>query len=119
MSTTQSPGIIVGKGSVGEESNTATIEYKFESNRQKLMIVRTVETNLCPDTGAFAFLFRNGQEVTNGSITELGSSIQAEAEPGDRFAVFVTLYPLFNEVKVFCEDLGNLNFNFIEIDFLP
>lgn len=116
MSTAQSLGTIVGKGSVGECGSTATIEYKFEGKIQKLMIVKTVETSLCPNTGAFAFLFKNGKEVTNGSITKLGSSIQAEAAPGDQIAVFVTLYPLFNETQ--CIRLGNLDFNLIEMDFV-
>lgn len=118
MSTTQSSGKIVGKGILGEEGKTVTIEYNFEPEIKiaRLMIVKTVKTDLCANTGAFAFLFINGQEVSNGSITELNSSIQAEAKPGDKIAVFATLYPQFNDIA--CVRLGNLNLNLIEIDFL-
>ncbi len=117
MSETQSPGKIVEKGSVGERGNTATVEHKLKTKIAKFIIVRNVETSLCGNTGAFAFLFKNGQEVSNGSITELGSTMLLEAAPEDQVAVFVTLYPLFNDIQ--CIRLGDLNFNVIEMDILP
>jgi hypothetical protein len=109
-------GLIVGKGCVGECGKTAAIEYKVKATINKMMIARTVTSSLCPNTGAYAFLFKNGVEVTNGSITKDGASIQTESAPGDTIVVYVMTYPLFNKIN--CIRLGELNFVLIEHDLV-
>jgi hypothetical protein len=108
--------LIVGKGCVGECGKTAKIEYKVKATINKMMIARTVKTSLCPNTGAYAFLFKNGKEVAHGSITKKGASIQTEAAPGDKIVVYVMMYPLFNEI--ICIRLGELNFVLIQQDLV-
>lgn len=108
--------LIVGKGCVGECGKTTKIEYKVDAKINKMMIARTVKTSLCPNTGAFAFLFKNGEEVAHGSITKKGASIQTEAAPGDKIVVYVIMYPLFNEI--ICVRLGELNFVLIQQDLV-
>lgn len=109
-------GLIAGKGCVGECGKTAAIEYKVDAKINKMMIARTVKTSLCPNTGAYAFLFKNGVEVANGSITKEGVSIQTEAAPGDKIVVYVMTYPLFNKIR--CIRLGELNFVLIQQDLV-
>ncbi len=109
-------GLIVGKGCVGECGKTAAIEYKVDAKINKMMIARTVKTSLCPNTGAYAFLFKNGVEVATGSITKEGVSIQTEAAPGDKIVVYVMTYPLFNKIR--CIRLGELNFVLIQQDLV-
>lgn len=108
--------LIVGKGCVGECGKTAKIEYKVKATINKMIIARTVKTSLCPNTGAYVFLFKNGEEVANGSITKDGASIQTEAAPEDRIVVYVMMYPLFNKIK--CIRLGELNFVLVERDLV-
>ena len=109
-------GLIVGKGCVGECGKTAAIEYKVDAKINKMMIARMVNTSLCPNTGAYAFLFKNGEEVANGRITKEGASIQTEAAPGDKIVVYVMTYPLFNKIN--CIRLGELNFVLIQQDLV-
>jgi hypothetical protein len=104
--------LIVGKGCVGECGNTAKVEYKVKAKINKMITARTVKTSLCPNTGAYAFLFKNGVEVAAGSITKEGAAIRTEAAPGDKIVVYVMRYPLFNEIK--CIRLGELNFVLIQ-----
>jgi hypothetical protein len=108
--------LIVGKGCVGECGKTAAIEYKVKAAINKMMIARTVTTSLCPNTGAYAFLFKNGVEVANGSITNEGAAIRTEAAPGDKIVVYVMTYPLFNKIN--CIRLGELNFVLVEHDLV-
>jgi hypothetical protein len=108
--------LIVGKGCVGECGKTAAIEYKVKAAINKMMIARTVTTSLCPNTGAYAFLFKNGEEVANGSITNEGAAIRTEAAPGDKIVVYVMTYPLFNKIN--CIRLGELNFVLVEHDLV-
>ena len=105
---------IVGKGCVGECGKTAEVKYKVTASISKMMVVKTVNTSLCPNTGAFAFLFKNGKEVAQGSITKLNASLQTEAAPGDQIIVYVMTYPLFNGIV--CIRLGELNFVLLEYD---
>ena len=109
-------GLIVGKGCVGECGKKAAIEHKVDAKINKMMIARTAKTSLCPNTGAYAFLFKNGVEVANGRITKEGAAIQTEAAPGDKIVVYVMTYPLFNEIK--CIRLGELNFVLIQQDLM-
>lgn len=107
---------VVGKGCVGECGAKATVEYKVKAKISKMMIIRSVKSSLCPNTGAFAFLFKNGEEAANGSITTEGASIQTEAAPGDKIVAYVITYPLFNGIM--CIRLGELNFQLLEHDLV-
>jgi hypothetical protein len=108
--------LIVGKGCVGECGKTAKVEYKVKATINKMMIARTVKSSLCGNTGGYAFLFKNGVEVANGSITKDGASIRTEAAPGDKIVVYVMMYPLFNKIR--CIRFGELNFVLIQQDLV-
>ncbi len=109
-------GIVVGKGCVGECGATSTIEYTVKSKIEIMMIVENVKTDLCPNTGAHAWIFVNGREAATGPITNLGSKINAPAKPGSKIIVHVVTYPLFNEIA--CVRLGELHYNLIQMDLV-
>ena len=109
-------GETVGSGCVGECGATAKIEYTVDARDNVLMVVKTVETGLCTDTGACAFLFKNGKEAAYGHITKNGASIQTKAAPGDKIVAYSMTYPLFTGVV--CISLGNLKFDLIKKNLL-
>lgn len=116
MSSITASGKVVGKGCVGECGGPNNIEYVVESRINVMMVVRNVETSLCPNTGAFAFLFINGREAARGPITKDGSAIAAEAAPKDIVVVHVVTYPLYNGIQ--CIREGELKFNLIQFDLV-
>ncbi|MGH1542857.1 MAG: hypothetical protein ACRBHB_20730 [Arenicella sp.] len=106
---------VVGSGGVGESGNSRLLHHKVTGPISKLMVVRTTQSNLCPNTGAIAVLTVNGTPVSSGVISDRGGSIQAEAEPGDSVCAIVATVPLFNDIQ--CIMLGELSFDFEECDF--
>jgi citrate lyase alpha subunit len=110
------PCIAVGKGSVGEPGPSASISHQVTGNTQKLMVLRTTDTSLCPDTGAVAVLVVNGNPVVNGNITALGSSIQTTADPGDWVDAIVHTVQLHNGIV--CVRLGELSVQLDECDLV-
>lgn len=109
-------GKVVGKGCVGECGKTSTVEYTVESKIEIMMIVENVKTNLCTNTGAYAWMFVNGREVVSGSITRPGSKINYTARPRAQVVVHVTTYPLHNGQT--CIVLGELNYTLNQMDLI-
>lgn len=105
----------VAKGGVGESGASSLVVHTVEAKISKLMVLRTTETSLCPNTGVLAMLSAGG-EVVAGIITEEGSSIQIEAQPGDTVIGVVHTFPLFNEIH--CIRLGELYFRLDECDLV-
>lgn len=101
----------VGKGGVGESGASEIILHQVTGSIQKLMVLRTTKTDLCPNTGAIALLVVNGVPQAFGNITAAGSSIQATANPGDWVAAIVHAIPLFNQIA--CVRLGEL---YVQLD---
>jgi hypothetical protein len=108
--------VAVAKGGVGESGASLRLVHKVEAKLQKLMVLRNVESSLCPDTGAVAMLVVNGQLVAQGNIT--GSSIQTPdtVKSGDIVVAIVHTFPLFNGVM--CVRLGELNVVLEECDLV-
>jgi hypothetical protein len=111
-----SPCVEVGRGTVGESGSQAVVTHQVKSKISKLMVLKTVETSLCPNTGAAAALLVNGSLAAAGIITNPGSSIQAEAPPDAWVVGIVHAFPLFNEIA--CIRLGELTFVLEECDFV-
>lgn len=111
-----SPCIEVAKGGVGESGASSLVIHEVKSKISKLMVLRNVETSLCPNTGAAAMLVVNGAVEASGMITRQGSSIQAEAQPGASVVGIVHTVPLFNEIV--CVRLGELRFRLDECDLV-
>lgn len=111
-----SPCVEVAKGGVGESGSTSLVAHQVQSEISKLMVLRTVETSLCPNTGAAAVLVVNGSVAASGVITEDGSSIQAEAPAGAWVIGLVHTFPLFNDIH--CIRLGELSFRLDECDLV-
>ena len=107
-------GTVVGKGSVGESGASATVEYEVKAKKKVKIAVRTVETSLCGNTGAFALLFVNGDLQAFGSITDEGDFIKTSAAPGDHVVAYVATHPIPNEIV--CVRLGDLFFHLIQHD---
>ena len=64
--------------------------------------------SLCGNTGAVAQLIVNGEPQAQGDLTRVGSSLQIEAQPGDRVVATVNTIPLDNGIV--CVRLGELHF---------
>ena len=99
---------VVGKGGVGESGATSLLQHQVAGDLEIIMVVRTNETNLCANTGAIAVLVVNGNPVVHGTITDVKSSIQVNAKPGDTVIALVHAIPLFNDIV--CARLGELSF---------
>jgi hypothetical protein len=110
------PCIAVGKGGVGESGASTFIAHQVTGEIQKLMVLRTTETSLCPNTGAVAVLVVNGIPRAYGNITAQGSSIQTTADPGEWVAAIVHTVPLFNEIV--CKRLGELKVQLDQCDLV-
>lgn len=106
----------VGKGGVGESGPSALITHQVTGTIQKLMVLRTTETSLCPDTGAVAILLVNGVPKAYGDITADGSSIQTTANPGEWVVAIVHTVPLFNGIV--CVRLGELSVQLDQCDLV-
>ncbi|ETX00449.1 MAG: hypothetical protein ETSY2_39075 [Candidatus Entotheonella gemina] len=109
-------GMVVGKGAVGESGPTAMVNHTVKAETEIMMIVKTVDTSLCPNTGALALMFKNGVLVAHGVITDEGASIQNAADPGDQIVVYVATFPIPNEIV--CVRLGDLTFHLIQQDLV-
>jgi len=110
------PCVAVGHGVVGESGASTLILHQVTGKIQKLMVLRTTETNLCPNTGAVAVLVVNGKPQAHGDITAQGSSIQTTANPGEWVAAMVHTVPLFNDIA--CKRLGNLSVQLDQCDLV-
>jgi hypothetical protein len=105
------PCVAVGHGGVGESGASTLILHQVTGSIQKLMVLRTTKTDLCPNTGAVAVLVVSGTPMAHGDITAQGSSIQTTANPGDWVAAIVHTVPLFNGIA--CVRLGEL---YVQLD---
>lgn len=110
------PCIAVGYGAVGEPGASTLIEHQVTGKIQKLMVLRTTETSLCPDHGAVAVLVVNGDPRAYGNITTQGSSIQTTANPGEWVAAIVHTVPLHNGIA--CVRLGELKVQLDQCDLV-
>ncbi len=104
--------IVVGKGCVGESGASATLSHTVPPGGNVSIAVKTVSTNLCPNTGAAALLFRNGILVDAQAITALGASVTTVAAPGDVIVAEVMLFSIPNGIV--CIQLGGLCFEMIQ-----
>jgi len=98
----------VAKGGVGESGASRAVVHQVTGRTQQLMVLKTVESSLCGNTGALAVLIVDGQVQASGVITDVGSSIQTTADPGAWVVGLVHTFPLFNEIQ--CIRLGELYF---------
>ena len=109
--------IAVAKGGVGESGASSFLFHKLDAKIQKIMVLRNVESSLCPNTGAVAMLVVNGKPVAQGDITKVGSSIQTDTVgAGDVVVAIVHTVPLFNEIV--CIRLGELSVVLDECDLV-
>lgn len=112
----ESPCVGVGKGKVGESGAFSQVEHQVQDRISKMMVLRHVESNLCPSHGAVAVLTVDGKIEASGIITDSGSSIQAEAPPNAWVVASVNLLPLHNGIV--CAQLGELHFRLDECDLV-
>lgn len=110
--------VAVVKGGVGESGASSFLLHKLDAKIQKVMVLRNVDSSLCPNTGAVGMLVVNGNPVAQGDITKVGSSIQTPGTvgPGDVVAAIVHTFPLFNDIV--CIRLGELSVVLDECDLV-
>ena len=114
MTETKSLCQEIQRGSVGESGTSSMSVHHVTAEIDKLMVLRSVQSSLCPNTGAVGVLLVNGMPEATGKLTAVGSSIQAGVRPGDAVVSVVHTYPLFNNIM--CVRLGNLYFTIDECD---
>ena len=106
--------VTVAEGSVGEPGMTSMLHHRVKGGRKKLLVLSTVTSSLCGNTGVVALLVVNGAPEVHGTLTQLESTIQVEATPGDRVIAIAHAIPLYNEIQ--CIRLGELKFELSERD---
>lgn len=111
-----SPCVEVASGGVGESGASSLVTHQVTAKISKLMVLRTTESSLCPNTGAVALLVVNGVVEAAGNVTAVGSSIQAEAPPGSWVIGIAHTFPLFNDIV--CVRLGELSYRLDECDLV-
>ena len=110
------PCVTVATGGVGESGSSRQVVHQVEAKIQKLMLLKTTESSLCPDHGAVASLLVDGKLAASGVITDVGDSIQATADPGAWVVGIVHTFPLFNDIR--CIRLGELEFELRKCDLV-
>lgn len=106
MSTETDACKVVAKGGVGESGASSFLMHTVGGPTAKRIVLRHVDTSLCPNTGAVGLLVVNGLPAASGELSAPGSAIRAEAAPGAHVAAIVHTVPLFN--RVVCIRLGEL-----------
>ena len=114
--TITAPCIAVASGGVGESGASSQLIHRVKSKIAKLMVLKTVESSLCPNTGAVGLLIIDGILKAFGDITKPGTTIQAKAKPDANVVAIIHTVPLFNEIA--CIRLGELDVALSECDLV-
>ncbi len=102
----------VAQGGVGESGASTLLVHQFNEKIRKRFVLKTVETSLCPNTGAIGVLVVSGQPMANANLTTDGSAIETEVAPGETVIAIVHTIPLFNEIN--CIRLGELTVELLD-----
>ena len=110
--------VAVAEGGVGESGASSFLLHKVTAKIQKIMVLRNVNSSLCPNTGAVGMLVVNGNPVAQGDITKKGSSIQTPGtvKSGDVVVAIVHTVPNFKQIV--CIRLGELSVVLDECDLV-
>ena len=76
--------VAVADGGVGESGASSFLLHTVGAATPKTMVLRTVESSLCQNTGAVAMLVVNGQPVAQGDMTGVGNCDPGGREPRRR-----------------------------------
>lgn len=71
----------VAQGSVGESGASSQLIYQVPGKGSKFVLLKTIESSLCPNTGAVGVLVVNGIPENVGDLTQPGSFLKDEASP--------------------------------------
>ena len=96
---------IVGEGGVGESGSTLLLTYQVTNSSGKLMVLRNIDSSLCPNQGVVGVIAINGHPEVTGNLGSVGSSIQVFAPAGAKVVACAHMIPLFNNIT--CVRLGN------------
>lgn len=113
------PGAVcvpVATGGVGESGASLLLEHKVGGPPAKQMVLRRVDSSLCPSTGAVGVLVVNGVPFAHGSLRGEHASIRCEAPTGSHVSAIVHTVPLHNGIT--CVRLGELNVQLDECDLV-
>ena len=106
---------IVATECVGTCGSPTEINYTFgpicKVKKKKFCVVNE-SSSLCPDHIAIAVVFVDGNYVTSGNITAVGSNLQFSAECGSDIKVIASLKYIGGPVV--CVWLGNLEYSLRE-----
>ena len=110
--------VAVANGGVGESGASSFLLHKVKGKIQKLMVLRNVDSSLCPNTGAVGMLVVNGNPVAQGDITKVGSSIQTPGTVKSGDVVVAIIHTVPNFKKIVCIRLGELSVVLDECDLV-
>jgi len=92
----------VATSCVGACGSSSTISYPVlcvsSVSKTVRFCVRNEASSLCPNTGAVATVFIDGNPVSTSVITPVGSTISFSAKCGSKVKVVTTTYPLNNGI---------------------
>lgn len=104
----------VGNGCVGECGSTTLLTRTVPAGTSKVVVLRNIDTSLCPNQGVVGVIIVNGRPVASGDLTQKGSSIQASTVAGSQVVALANMIPLFNNIS--CFRLGDCQVALIECE---
>ena len=112
---------VVSTGGLGESGATAILHHQvFAGGEDKVMVLKTVNSSLCPNQGVIASLIVDGVPVATKTMSEIGSSIQVSAASGSNIVAIAQNGGVFlsnqcdkARVPDHCTPSFNINFNLV------
>jgi hypothetical protein len=106
----------VGSATVGQSGLFGILSHTVQGPTRKLMVLRTVQSGLCPSHGAVATLTIDGVLAGTQDMSTGGGILQAEAAPGAMVLAAIALVPKNN--GVLCVQLGDVTVRLDECELV-
>jgi len=110
LNSAEALSLVASSGCVGECGTSSSISYTVPgpTGRNNQLLLFKDNSNLCPNTGALAFIRVNGVFVAAIDLSTSNGQMFT-ARGGDVVTVSVTTFNKNNGIS--CKRLGNLNFS--------
>jgi len=100
---------VVAAGCVGNCGAPSTTSFVVSGAFFQSFCLQNDQSSLCANTGAYAYVYRNGTLIAQGDITAVGSTINFWAFAGNTITVTVQTYGINNGIQ--CIWLGELYYS--------
>ncbi|MFK7819200.1 MAG: hypothetical protein AB8G99_10805 [Planctomycetaceae bacterium] len=106
----------VGRAGVGESGASSLLHHQVTGEVEINVVLRVIDTSLCPNTGVVGVLTVNGIPMAVGDLTKPGATVSTTATPSDRVVAIMHTVPLFNDTV--CIRLGELTAELQQCDLV-